>query len=89
LIGIGFWETAVCGTDAKAIARAIKYTAGVVGVRHVAFGSDFDGAVTVPFDVSGMILITDALLDEGFTEDEIQLIAGGNVIRLLLGTLPD
>lgn len=89
LIGIGFWETAVCGKDAKAIAKSIKYTAGIIGVSSVAFGSDFDGAVTTPFDVSGMILITDALLDEGFTEDEIQLIAGGNVVRLLQQTLPD
>ena len=40
VIGIGYWETAVCGTDADAIARAIKYAAGVAGVEHVGLGSD-------------------------------------------------
>ena len=29
LVGIGFWETAVCGTDAAAIAKAIRYAAGI------------------------------------------------------------
>src|SRR6185436_4614468 len=30
VIGIGFWDTAVCGTDATAIAKAIRYTANLV-----------------------------------------------------------
>jgi len=55
IIGIGYWETAVCGRDAKAIARAIRYTANVAGVDHVALGSDFDGAVTEPFDTTGLV----------------------------------
>src|SRR5207302_10323070 len=46
IIGIGYWETAVCGNDAKAIARAIRYAANLIGADHVALGSDFDGAVT-------------------------------------------
>src|SRR5208282_2666692 len=31
VIGIGYWDTAVCGTDARSIARAIRYAVGVVG----------------------------------------------------------
>ncbi len=58
VIGVGFWDVASCGTDAAAIARAIRYTVGVVGAEHVGLGSDFDGAVTEPFDSSGMALIT-------------------------------
>lgn len=88
LIGIGYWETAVCGRDAKAIARAIRYTANVAGVDHVALGSDFDGAVAEPFDTTGLAQITDALIAEGFTDDEIKLIMGGNAIRVLLANLP-
>ena len=88
LIGIGYWETAVCGRDAKAIARAIRYTANVAGVDHVALGSDFDGAVAEPFDTTGLAQITEALIAEGFTDDEIKLIMGGNAIRVLLGSLP-
>ena len=55
LVGIGFWETAVCGKDAAAIAKAVRYAAGLIGVDHVALGSDFDGAVPVPFDATGMV----------------------------------
>ena len=88
LIGIGYWETAVCGTDAKAIARAIRYTTKLVGPAHVALGSDFDGAVTVPFDTSGVVEVTEALLSEGFDDDEIKMITGGNVIRFLTENHP-
>jgi len=88
VIGIGYWDTAVCGTDAHAIARAIRYAVGVVGADHVALGSDFDGATTTPFDTSGLVLITDALLQEGLSEDEIAKIMGGNVFRLLAESLP-
>ena len=88
LVGVGYWETATCGTDAAAIARAIRYAANLVGVEHVALGSDFDGTVTAPFDASGLAQVTDALLAEGFSEDDIRLIMGGNVVRLLLSSLP-
>ena len=88
IVGIGFWDTAVCGQDAKAIARAIRYTADLIGVEHVALGSDFDGAVTTPFDTTGLVQITDALLAEGFSDSEISLIMGGNVLLFLKNNLP-
>ena len=88
VIGIGFWETAVCGRDAKSIARALRYTADLVGVEHVALGSDFDGAVTTPFDATGLVQITDALIEVGFGEEEIRMIMGGNAVRVLMQSLP-
>lgn len=89
LIGIGFWDTATCGTDARSIARAIKHSIGVVGADHVALGSDFDGAVEIPFDASGAALITEALLAENLTEDEVAKVMGGNILRFLESNLPD
>lgn len=89
VIGIGFWDTAICGEDAAGIARAIKYAASVAGVEHVALGSDFDGSVKVPFDASGVPLITEALIAEGFSDNDIALIMGGNVLRLLSEYLPE
>jgi membrane dipeptidase len=88
VIGIGLWDTATCGTDAKATARAIRHAMSVAGVDHVALGSDFDGAVTTPFDASGWVLVTDALLQEGFSEPDIKKIMGENVVRVLLQGLP-
>jgi len=88
VIGIGFWPTAACGSDARAVARAMRYAANLVGVEHVALGSDFDGAVTMPFDAAGLVALTDALLAEGFTEAEIAAMMGGNTLRLLRENLP-
>ncbi len=88
LICIGYWDEAACGTDAKAIARSIKYAVKIAGVRHVALGSDFDGATTTPFDTAGLAELTGALMAEGFSEQDIALIMGGNTIRFLEGNLP-
>ncbi len=89
IVGIGFWETAICGEDARSIAKAIRYAADLIGAEHVALGSDFDGSVKVPFDTSGEALITEALLKENFTEEEIAKIMGGNILRILSENLPD
>jgi microsomal dipeptidase-like Zn-dependent dipeptidase len=88
LIGIGFWDTATCGQDAQAIARAVRYTVKLVGVDHVALGSDFDGAVTEPFDTTGLVQITDALLQQGFSDDDVRKIMGGNALRFFRDNLP-
>ncbi|MCF6216265.1 MAG: dipeptidase [Emcibacter sp.] len=89
VVGIGFWETAVCETSAAAIVRAIKYVTGLVGVDYVALGSDFDGAIQTPFDSGGMALITQELLKNGFSESDIRKIMGENTIRVLEQVLPD
>jgi membrane dipeptidase len=60
----------------------------VIGVEHVGLGSDFDGAVPVPFDASGLALVTEALLAEGFDEAAIGRIMGGNAVDLLMRCLP-
>jgi membrane dipeptidase len=88
IVGIGFWDTAVCDRGAAAIAKAIRHAANIMGVDHVALGSDYDGAVEAPFDATGIVQITDALLREGFNEDEIRKIMGENVIRTLQLYLP-
>lgn len=89
VIGIGFWEKTVCGTDAASIVRTIRHVTDLVGIDHVALGSDFDGAVRTIFNVTGLVQVTDALLARGFTEDEIRKIMGGNVLRLFTESLPE
>lgn len=88
VIGIGIWETAVCGVDAGAVARAMRYTADLVGVDHVALGTDNDGSIVAPFDITGIVQITEALMEEGFSSQEIGKIMGGNTIRVLREALP-
>jgi len=88
LLGVGFWPTACGGDDAAAIAWAIRYAVDVAGIEHVGLGSDFDGAVPVPFDSSGLVVLTDALIAAGVTDDEIAMVMGGNARRLLADVLP-
>ncbi len=88
VIGVAFFKTATCGTDVEAIVRAIDHTVSVAGIDHVALGSDFDGAVSVPFDASGMIYLTDGLLRAGYSHDDIKKIMGGNALRVLREVLP-
>ena len=61
--------------------RGIAHTGGV------ALGSDFDGAVVVPFDTTGLGVLIDALFQAGFSEDDIAKIMGGNALRVLLASL--
>lgn len=89
LIGIGMWVTAVCGRDAAATAKSIRYVADKIGVDKVALGSDWDGAFEMHFDVTGLPRIVDALQQEGFTRAEIELIMGGNVRDFFLRNLPE
>ncbi len=88
VIGIGYWDAAICSTDPRAIARAIRHVRDLVGIDHVGLGSDFDGATTTPFDTAGVAHVTQALLDEGFSPDEIRKVMGGNVLRVLKAVLP-
>jgi microsomal dipeptidase-like Zn-dependent dipeptidase len=74
--------------DAASIGRAIVHAVGVIGADHVALGSDFDGAVPVPFDVTGLVLLTEALIAEGLADEDIMEIMGGNAVRLLMRCLP-
>ncbi|HEX8258303.1 MAG TPA: dipeptidase [Allosphingosinicella sp.] len=88
LVGIGYWDGAVCSADPAAIAAAIAHVRGLVGIGHVALGSDFDGSVTTGFDTSQLVQVTRALAARGFTEAEIAAVMGGNLLRLLERALP-
>jgi membrane dipeptidase len=88
IIGIGYWETAVCGRAPADIARALAYVVALVGADHASFGSDYDGATTVGFDTSALPNLTQALIDEGLSDLEVRKIVGENVLRVFSETLP-
>ena len=83
IIGIGYWEGAICSTDPRAAAKAMKHVRDLVGIQHVALGSDYDGATTVRFDTSQLAQVTQALMEEGFTPDEIRAVMGENAFRVI------
>lgn len=83
VIGIGYWDGAICSTDPRAAAKAMKHVRDLVGIQHVALGSDYDGATTVRFDTSQLVQVTQALMDEGFTAQEIRAVMGENALRVI------
>lgn len=63
----------------------IDHVVNVAGIDHVGLGSDFDGVPALPAqlgDVSRYPVITQGLLDRGYTESEILKVLGGNVMRV-------
>lgn len=88
VIGVGVFRYATCGKSLEDTVKAMRHIADLVGVRHVALGSDFDGATATVIDASGWPLLTEALMAAGFSEPEIAAILGGNALRVLGQALP-
>lgn len=84
LIGIGVWDTAVCGTSPDAIVRAMRHVARLVGVGHVALGSDWDGSIVANIRPDDMAALTARMLDAGFSRADCRAILGGNATAFLL-----
>ncbi len=87
IIGIAFFSGAIGDTGIPGIVKAMKYTKDLIGVQYIALGSDFDGSVTTPFDVTGYPLLVEEMLKQGFTPAEIKAIMGENLKRFLLENL--
>ena len=60
----------------------------IAGIAHVALGSDYDGAVTVPWDTRGVPRITEELLRAAMSREYIRAVMGGNARAFLLQNLP-
>jgi microsomal dipeptidase-like Zn-dependent dipeptidase len=88
IIGVGFWDGAVCEPTVEAIVQAIIYATTLVGPDHVALGSDFDGATTTPFDASEAAVLTDGLIKAGVDDATIRSVMGENAIRFFSENLP-
>ncbi|MDE0883898.1 MAG: membrane dipeptidase [Myxococcota bacterium] len=88
LIGVGFWDGAACDYTPAGVVKAIRYGIDLIGVDHIALGSDYDGATRVLFDAGEIAILTQTMLDEGFSEEEIRKVMGQNQIDFFLAQLP-
>jgi membrane dipeptidase len=64
----------------------IDHIARIAGVDHVGIGSDFDGVSALPMgmeDVTRLPRIAQALLDRGYSEQDVKKILGGNMLRVI------
>lgn len=75
-------------TDIASVVRHMLHIRDKAGIDALGFGSDFDGISSeLEFkDYSGMPLIVDALTQH-FTDDEIEKICNGNMLRLIRETM--
>jgi membrane dipeptidase len=70
------------------IARHVDYMVDRIGIDHVAFGSDFDGAMMPAElgDASGLPRLVALLQERGYSDDDLTKLAHGNWVRLLSST---
>jgi len=88
IIGVGYWDAAACDDSPLGVVQAIRYGIDLMGVEHIALGSDYDGTVTTTFDTAELAVLTQTMLDSDFTEEEIRAVMGGNMKRYLKEQLP-
>ncbi len=67
----------------KTMVDHIDYAVNLIGIDHVGIGTDFDGGGGVPGfnDASEALNVTVELVRRGYSEDDIQKIWGGNLLR--------
>lgn len=88
VIGIGYWDAAICDTSVEGIVRAILHVRDVAGIDHAALGSDWDGATTTVLDAANISALTEGLMRAGLSEEDIAKVMGGNTLRVLRAVLP-
>lgn len=69
----------------SAIIDHIDYIVKLVGADYVGIGADMDGVESLPKGINGVQdfpKITKALLDKGYTVDDVNKIMGGNFLRV-------
>jgi len=80
------WMAKIPRPPLKSLIDHIDHIAKVAGVDHVGLGSDFDGvsgATPAGMDsAADLPKITQALLDRGYSADDIRKILGGNLMRV-------
>jgi len=80
------WLAKIPRPPLKSLIDHIDHIAKVAGVDHVGLGSDFDGVSgQTPQGINSaadLPMITQALLDRGYSATDIKKILGGNLLRV-------
>jgi len=86
VIGVIFVTPFIGPGGARQAARHLDHIRRTVGVRHCGIGTDWEGFAVYPPDLAGadqLVNLTQALLDLGWSAEEIHAAYGENVLRLL------
>ncbi|WP_374929163.1 dipeptidase [Kytococcus sedentarius] len=64
----------------------VEHLREVAGIDHIGLGGDYDGTPTLPEgleDVTGYPHLLAALADRGWSRDDLEKLAGANILRVL------
>jgi len=68
------------------VVAQIDHAVKIGGIDHVGIGTDFDGVACVPSDLDSynkFPALTRALLEKGYSAEDIKKIYGGNLLRVM------
>lgn len=88
VIGVVFYPYFLASggsTNISTVIKHINYIVNLVGIDHVAIGSDYDGIGSTPIgleDVSRLPDLTMALLREGYSNADVKKFLGENFLRV-------
>lgn len=85
VVGVNFYPSFTGGPGLRHVLDHIDYLVNVMGIDHVALGSDFDGfsqAVEDLEDVSKLPNLTVGLIERGYVPADIRKILGANALRV-------
>jgi len=80
------WAAKIPRPPFNSIIDHIDHMAKVAGVDHVGLGSDFDGVAALPEgmnSVADLPKITQALVERGYSAEQIHKVLGGNLLRVM------
>ncbi len=86
VVGVIFVTPFIGPGGAPQVARHLDHVKKLVGVRHCAIGTDWEGFALYPRDLDSaekMPRLTQALLDIGWQPEEIIAAYGGNFLRVI------
>jgi membrane dipeptidase len=68
------------------VVRHVEHVREVAGIDHVGLGGDYDGTTTLPEgleDVTGYPRLLAALVDKGWSDDDLAKLTSGNILRVM------
>jgi membrane dipeptidase len=86
LISLHPVEADALRTPLSVVIDHVDYIVKLIGVDHVGFGADFDGAESFPAGINGVAdypKLTAALFARGYKKADVEKILGGNFLRVL------
>lgn len=85
VVQVSFHNSFLGGSSLQLIFDHIDYIKNLVGADYVGIGSDFDGGINPPAELSDVTMypeLTKKMIAEGYSQEEVRKILGLNFLRV-------